>query len=115
MALVSGLLASVIVNWKALHGAGMMRFCLIAMSVMIFVCLLLLSVDQHWIDFFGTWDAISLAGEGGGYMAGICVGMLLMPHALQRNSKHVKLVRMIGAGLTLAYTAILVSVFIWAN
>ena len=45
MALVSGLLASVIVNWKALRGAGMMRICLIAMSVVIFVCLLLVSVD----------------------------------------------------------------------
>ena len=45
MALVSGLLASVIVNWKALNGAGMMRICLIAMSVIIFVCLLLVSVD----------------------------------------------------------------------
>ena len=44
MALTSGLLAMVIVNWKALAGAGYMRICLIFMAVMVFVVLLLLSI-----------------------------------------------------------------------
>ena len=82
MALVSGLLASVIVNWKALRGAGVMRICLIAMSVVIFVCLLLVSVDQYSADWYGNWEITSLAGEGGGYMAGLCLGLVLLPHAL---------------------------------
>ena len=82
MALVSGLLASVIVNWKALRGAGMMRICLIAMSVIIFVCLLLLSVERYSADGYGNWESISISGEGGGYMAGLCLGMVLLPHAL---------------------------------
>ena len=46
MALVSGLLASVIVNWKNLQGAGMLRVCLIFMMVMLFVILLILSANQ---------------------------------------------------------------------
>jgi hypothetical protein len=44
MALTSGLLSSIIVNWKALAGAGMVRVCLIFMTVMLFVLLLLLSI-----------------------------------------------------------------------
>lgn len=114
MALTSGLLASVIVNWKALRGAGMMRICLIAMSVMIFVCVLMVSLGSYYDDWydFNTWESTSLAGEAGGYIAGLCLGMVLMPHALQRNSKHVKLVRMIGVGLTFVYIALMVPLFI---
>jgi len=43
MALVSGLLGGVIVNWKALSGAGMFRICLMFMLVFLFVILLVLS------------------------------------------------------------------------
>ena len=82
MALISGLFASVIVNWSALRGAGMMRICLMAMSVVIFVCLLLISVNTGYADYSGNWVDISIASEGGGYMTGICLGMVLMPHAL---------------------------------
>jgi len=45
MALVSGLLGSVIVNWNALQGAGYMRICLIFMMVVLFVVILLLSAN----------------------------------------------------------------------
>ena len=44
MALTSGLIALVIVNFKALAQAGMLRVCLIFMAVMIFISLLLLSI-----------------------------------------------------------------------
>ena len=43
MALISGMLGTVIVNWKALAGAGMMRICLIFMLVFMFIIVLLLS------------------------------------------------------------------------
>jgi len=43
MSYSSALIASVIVNWKALQGAGMIRICLIFMCIFIFVILLLLS------------------------------------------------------------------------
>ena len=41
MALVSGMLALVIRNWKALHGAGPMRICLIFIIVIIFIIVLI--------------------------------------------------------------------------
>jgi len=44
MSLISGLVSSVIVNWKVLAGAGMMRICLIFMMVFLFVILLMLSM-----------------------------------------------------------------------
>ena len=78
MALISGLLASVIVNWKALAGAGMLRICLIFMTIFLFVILLLLSADNYVANsFYG----ISLAGEGGGFMSGLCLGLMMMPFA----------------------------------
>ena len=111
IALVSGLLSSVIVNWKALQGAGYMRVCLIFMMIMLMVVILLLSVQ----DNAGyNWESISIAGEGGGFMAGIFVGMVLMPPALQRNDHHVKLIRMIGLGSVIVYAAILIPVFFCA-
>lgn len=112
MALTSGLLASVIVNWKALSGAGMMRICLIFMSVMIFVMILLLSSGQYDAGF--EWEGISMAGEGGGYICGIFLGMILMPHALQTNPPFVKKVRMLGVALAFIYTIILVPVFFFS-
>jgi len=111
MALISGLLASVIVNWKALAGAGMMRICLIFLMVFLFVILLLLSAtDNAGINFV----SISMAGEGGGFMIGLPLGMMLMPHALQRPSPYVKMIRKIGMGLTFLYCVILIPVF-WAS
>lgn len=110
MALVSGLLGSVIVNWKVLHGAGMLRVCLIFMTVMIFVVLMLLSIPRK---SFG-WVSVSLAGEGGGYMAGIGMGMMLMPHALQRPSPYVTMIRKIGLLITFIYCVILFPVFFCA-
>lgn len=44
MALTSGLMTSVIVNWKVLAGAGMIRVCLIFMTVFLFIILLILSI-----------------------------------------------------------------------
>ena len=57
-------------------------------------------------------------------MAGIGLGMMIMPHALQRDSPYVKMIRKIGAIYTLIYAAILFPVFFcsvepaftkWAN
>ena len=45
MALVSGMLALVIRNWKALHGAGPMRICLIFIIVIIFVIFLIMTAS----------------------------------------------------------------------
>ena len=44
-------------------------------------------------------------------MAGLGLGMMLMPHALQRNTSYVKMIRKIGFGMTLIYAAILFPVF----
>lgn len=46
MGLVSGMLGSIIVNWKALAGAGMLRICLIFMMVFLIVILLILSANK---------------------------------------------------------------------
>ncbi len=76
--------------------------------VFLFVILLLLSaVDNAGI----AWVSISMAGEGGGFMAGMCLGLMLMPHALQRPSPYVKMIRKIGVLLTFIYCAILIPVF----
>lgn len=112
MALVSGLMSMVIVNWKALAGAGYMRVCLIFMTVMVFVIMLLLSVQSDAVP--GVFVGISLPAEAGGFMAGIGMGMMLMPYALQRPSPYVKMIRKIGFLLTVIYIAILVPVFFFA-
>ena len=44
-------------------------------------------------------------------MAGIGMGMMLMPHALERPSPWVRMCRKIGLGLTVIYAAILFPVF----
>ena len=108
MALVSGLLASIIVNWKAMNGAGMLRIILIFMMVILFVVLLLLSVTNN-VGF--QWMGISLTGEAGGFMSGLCLGMILMPHALKQDTPFVKKVRLVGMICTAIYCAILIPVF----
>jgi len=45
MALVSGMLALVIRNWKALAGAGPMRICLIFIIVIIFLIFLIMPLS----------------------------------------------------------------------
>ena len=111
MGLVGGLISLVIVNWNALKGAGCMRICLIFMIVILFVIVLLLSSQN---DAGIQWEGISMAGEGGGFMAGICLGMMLMPHALQRPSPYVKMVRKIGFALTFIFCAVMFPVFFFA-
>ena len=109
MALVSGMLGSVIVNWKALHGVGMMRVCIIFMVVMLFVVILLISAQPDAIPHI--FKGVSMTAEAGGFMSGIGLGMMMMPYALQRPSPYVKMVRKIGFVLTLIYCAILIPVF----
>ena len=52
-----------------------------------------------------------MTGEAGGFMAGLPLGMMLMPHALERDSPYVGMVRKIGALLVLVYCGILFPVF----
>ena len=108
MAWTSALISGIIVNWKLLAGAGMIRICLIFMCVMLFVVLLCLSISY---DADYDFRQISLTAEAGGFMAGFGMGMMLMPHALQRDNKFVKLVRKIGFAITVVYMAILFPVF----
>ena len=112
MGMVSGMVSGVIVNWKALQGAGMMRICLIFMMVFIFIILLLISSGSANVGY--RWEAISLSGEGGGFMAGFGLGMMLMPYALRRESPFVGMIRKIGLALTFIYAAILIPVFIFS-
>lgn len=109
MGLVSGMLGSIIVNWKALAGAGMLRICLIFMMVFLIVILLILSANK---PAAGTeWETVSIASLGGGCMVGIGLGMMLFPYALQRDSPYVSMIRKIGFGLTFIYAVILIPVF----
>jgi len=80
MALVSGMLGTVIVNWKALHGVGMMRVCIIFMVVMLFVVILLISAQPDAVPHF--FKGVSMTAEAGGFMSGIGLGMMMMPYAL---------------------------------
>ena len=112
MALISGMLAGVIVNFKVLAGAGHLRICLIFMTIGLFVMMLMLSANK---DAPGIqWEAISMAGEGGGFIAGLCLGLVMMPFALERESPYVKCVRKIGMALTFCLTVILVCVFFFS-
>ena len=54
---------------------------------------------------------ISLPAEAGGFMAGLGLGMLLMPYAPGRPSPYVSLIRKIGALFTFIYCAVLFPVF----
>ena len=109
MGLVSGMLGSIIVNWKALSGAGMLRICLIFMMVFLIVILLLLSANKPAAGI--EWESVSMASLGGGCMVGIGLGMMLFPYALQRTSPYVKLIRKIGFGMTFILAAILIPCF----
>ena len=108
MAMVSGMLGGVVVNWKALTGAGMLRICIIFMLVFLFVILLVLSAKD---DIGPSFVAISLTAEAGGFMAGLGLGMMMMPHALQRDSPYVKTIRKVGFVYTFILAAILFPVF----
>ena len=109
MGLVSGMLGSIIVNWKALSGAGMLRICLIFMMAFLIVILLLLCANKPAAGI--SWETVSLSSMGGGCLAGIGLGMMLFPYALQRTSPYVKMVRKIGFALTFVFAAILIPVF----
>ena len=109
MGLVSGMLGSIIVNWKALAGAGMMRICLIFMMTFLIVILLLLCANKPAAGI--DWETVSLASMGGGCMCGIGLGMMLFPFALQRQSPYVKMIRKIGFAMTFIFAAILIPVF----
>ena len=112
MGMVSGLLGSIIVNWKALAGAGYMRIILIFMMVFLFIILLILSAGDTPVGI--QWQNLSMASEGGGFMAGIGLGMMLCPFALQRDSPYVGMIRKIGALLTFVYACILIPVFFFS-
>jgi len=55
-----------------------------------------------------------MTGMAGGFMAGICMGLMLFPHALERDSPFVGMVRKVGALLLLIYIGVLIPVFIFA-
>ena len=111
MGMVSGMMSCVIVNWKLMQGAGMMRVCLIFMMVFIFIILLIVSSQTTTVGYY--WEPISLSSEGGGFMAGFGMGMMLMPYALRRESPFVGMIRKIGFALTFIYAVILIPVFIF--
>ena len=117
MALVSGLLALVIRNWKPLNGAGqggMLRVCLIFIIVMIFIVVLMLtaSAASPGRDFNGT----DLGGEGGGFMAGLWLGMVMMPavrHSANDRGSYERFVQKIGGGISIFYFLLLIILFIF--
>ena len=109
MGLVSAMLGMVIVNWKVLATAGMLRICLIFMLVFLFIIVLMVSASVPAISI--GFKGVSMAAEGGGFMAGIGLGMMLMPYALERESPYVGMIRKIGAVMTLIYCAVLIPVF----
>lgn len=112
LGMVSGMISGVVLNWKALQGAGMMRICLIFMMIFLFVILLMLSAGDTFVGF--RWEAVSMASEGGGFMAGFGLGMMLMPFALERESPYVGCIRKIGALITFVYAVILIPVFFFS-
>ncbi len=90
----------------------MMRICIIVMIVVLFVLMLLISVQPDVVG--GRFVGVSLTAEAGGFMSGLGVGMMMMPYALQRESPYVKMVRKIGFVYTFVYCAILIPVFYFA-
>ena len=91
-----------------------MRICLIFIIVLIFIVVLMMtaSAQSPGRDFAG----IDIAGEGGGFMAGLWVGMAMMPavrHGANNPGSFEKLVQKIGAGIFAVYFIILLCLFIW--
>lgn len=73
---VAAMIACVIVNWKALEPIGMMRLCIIFILVILFVFLLLFSTTS--VTGNPTFDSQDMYANFGGFLSGICLGMMLM-------------------------------------
>ena len=114
MALLSGLLALVIRNFHALGSAGPLRICLIFFIVIIFVIFLIMTASSESPG--QSFSGVDLAGEGGGFMSGLWLGMMIMPavrRGAERPGSCEKLVQKIGAGIFFFYTILLICLFIW--
>lgn len=113
--IIAGLLALLIVNWKALAGAGPMRIILIFVIVLIFIMYLLFGAVLTNVTIgFGQGDPL---GNLGGFLTGLCFGLILMP-SVRRDAHHPKSfekkVRYVGVGLTFFYFTLMLLLFFLA-
>ena len=75
--LFGGMLAMVIVNWKALDRNPEIRCCLIFFIVFILVFSLLFSYSSS-IGINGTYTNVDIFGHIGGFLTGLFFGMIIM-------------------------------------
>ena len=114
MAMVSGLLALVIRNWTALKGAGPLRIILLFVIIFLFIIFLLLTASTQ--DAGPEFMGIDFAGEGGGFMAGLWLGMVLMPavrRGADRPGSFENLIMKIGGAISFIYVLLITLLFIF--
>ena len=113
MGLVSGLMALVIRNWTALKGAGPLRFILLFVTIFLFIIFLLMTASTQ--NAGPQFSGIDLAGEGGGFMAGLWLGMMLMPavrRGAERPGSFENLIAKVGAAISFIYILLITLLFI---
>ena len=110
---IAAMVACVIVNWKALEPIGMMRVCLLFILIMIFIMLLL--VSSATITGSPYFDSSSMYSNFGGFMVGLCLGMMIMrPTRLQgrlQATSYEKLIFKIGGLMLLCYFGLFFTLF----
>jgi membrane associated rhomboid family serine protease len=108
----SGLIATFIVNWKALDNAPQVRCPLIFVLVMITLMLLLGSLNKTAL--LASYHPYEVYAAWGGWICGFFLGLIMMPH-LRRNAHHVgsyeKFIQKVGAAWLVIYLAIVFSCF----
>jgi len=89
-------------------------FALLLILVMVMYFLFYLMISYNIVYVTSNFKQSSLASVGGGVLAGLSMGFLLMPFGLDRPSPRLGLFRKIGLGLVFLQLVVLIPVFIWA-
>lgn len=111
--MVASLLALLIVNWKALAPMDSARYMLAVFLIFVFIFMLLYTLPGQSKNT-AAFKAVDVASNCGGFIIGFCFGLVIVPRvrrAATYAGSYEKTCMMVGAGLTVVYFAILMSLF----
>jgi hypothetical protein len=112
---LAALTSNIILNWQAIHQVGGCRFCLVFMNILVMGLVIMVTYSPQIARGF---DRNSMAAEGGAYIVGLFLSLILLPtaRAEANNAGSVeKKIKLVGYAGLLIFFAIIIPILYTAE
>ena len=109
---LAALTSNIILNWTAIEQLGGCRFCLVLINLLIMGLVIMVTYTP---DITTGFERNSLSAEGGAYIVGLFLSLILLPAARKQEAEQAgaieKKMRYIGWGGLVIFFAVVIPVF----